>query len=90
MPVLMIFSHQVKDWDTWKSHYDDNVQLRKEAGLEEFFVGRDAKKPNVVHVGVKAPSLEAAHKFMTKPELLDAMASAGVASAPDIRLIVVD
>jgi hypothetical protein len=90
MPVLMIFAHEVKDWDTWKSHYDANLPLRKEAGLVDFFVGRDAKKPNVVHVGVKAPSLEAAHKFMAKPELLDAMAAAGVASAPDIRLILVD
>ncbi len=90
MPVLMVFSHEVKDWDSWKSHYDDNIGLRKEAGIVDFFVGRDAKKPHVVHVGVKAPSLEAAHKFISRPELIDAMASAGVATAPEIRLILVD
>jgi hypothetical protein len=30
------------------------------------------------------------HEFLSRPELRDAMASAGVTNAPDIRLVLVD
>jgi len=90
MPVLMLFSHEVKDYDAWKARYEVNRQARTDVGLIEQFVGRDAKKPNVVHVGLMAPSLEAAHGFVSRPELRDAMALAGVTNAPDIRYVLID
>jgi hypothetical protein len=90
MAVLMLFSHEVKDYETWKATYDANQRARTDAGLVEQFVGRDARKPNVVHIGLMAPSLDAAHQFVSRPELRDAMASAGVTNAPDIRLVIID
>jgi hypothetical protein len=88
MPVLVLVSHEVKDYDVWKARYDAGRAGRDKAGLVEQFVGRDAKKPNVVHVGLVASSLKEAEHFVFRPELLDAMAAAGVANAPDIRFVV--
>lgn len=90
MPVVILFSHEVKDYQAWKARYDANRQARADAGVVEQFVGRDARKPNLVHVGLLAPSLEAANKFVARPELRDAMASAGVANAPDIHFVLVE
>ena len=52
-------------------------------------MGRDVTKRNIAHVGLMAPTLDAAYEFVSNPGLRDAMASAGVANAPDIRLVVV-
>jgi hypothetical protein len=90
MGVLMLVSQPVKDYDTWKARYDANHQMREDAGMVERFVGRDAKKPNVVHVGLVAPSLEAAKGYLANPALLDAMARAGVADAPEIHFVLLD
>jgi hypothetical protein len=89
MAVLMLFAHEVKDYDAWKARYDANRRLRDDARLVEQFVGPDATKANIVHVGLMAPSLEAAREFVSRPELRDAMASAGVANAPEIRFVLV-
>jgi hypothetical protein len=87
MAVLVLVSEEVKDYDAWKTRYEANRPMREDASLIEKFVGRDAKKPNVVHIGFLAPSLEAAKRFLSNPALRDAMASAGVTNAPDIRFV---
>lgn len=88
MSVLLLVSLPVHDYDAWKARYDANQRMREEAGIVERFVGRDAKKFNVAHVGLVAPSLEAADEFISNPKVLDAMASAGVTNVPEIRLVV--
>lgn len=90
MPVLLLASLQVKDYATWKAGYDANRPMREAAGVVERFVGRDFKKGNVAHVGLVAPSMEVADEFLGTPKLLDAMASAGVSNAPDIRFVLID
>jgi hypothetical protein len=89
MPVLILVAHEVKDYDSWRARYDANQQARADHGMVEQFVGRDAKKPNIVHVGLMAPSLDVAKRFVSRPELRDGMASAGVADAPDIRFVMI-
>ena len=90
MAVLLLASMQVKDYATWKARYDANRPMREAAGIVERFVGRDFKKANVVHVGLVAASMEAADEYLGTPKLLDAMASAGVANAPEIRFVLID
>jgi hypothetical protein len=90
MRVLLLVSQQVKDYDEWKAQYLGNHRMREEAGLVERFVGQDAKKLNVAHVGLEAPSLEAANRFLSNPALLTVMSAAGVANAPDIRFVFLD
>lgn len=90
MGVLLLVSLQVKDYAAWKARYDANRPMRETAGIAERFVGRDFKKGNVVHLGLLAPSMEAADRFVASPEVLDAMASAGVSNVPEIRFVLVD
>jgi hypothetical protein len=90
MGVLLLVSLQVKDYAAWKARYEANRPAREAAGMVERFVGRDFKKGNVAHLGLVAPSMEAADHFLASPRLLDAMASAGVADVPEIRFVLVE
>lgn len=90
MAVLILVQLPVKDYDTWRAKYAANQAMRDRAGVVERFVGRDSKRSNLVHVGLVAPSLEAADEFVARPEVLDAMASAGVANVPEIRFVLLD
>jgi hypothetical protein len=90
MAILVLVSQPVKNYAAWKAGFDANRPMRERAGLAEHFVGRDAKRSNLVHVGLMAPSMEAADDFLSNPKLLDAMAMAGVADVPEIRFVVLD
>ncbi|HEX8796228.1 MAG TPA: hypothetical protein VF765_35000 [Polyangiaceae bacterium] len=90
MAVLILVSMEVKDYATWKTRYEANRPMREAAGITERFVGRDFKKGNVVHIGLVAASMEVADRFLATPQLLDRMALAGVANAPEIRFVLVD
>jgi len=90
MGVLLLVSLQVKDYSAWKARYAANRPAREAAGMVERYVGRDYKKGNVAHLGLAAPSMEVADHFLASPQLLDAMASAGVADVPEIRFVIVD
>jgi hypothetical protein len=90
MGVLLLVSLQVKDYVAWKARYEANRPMREASGIVEQYVGRDFKKGNVVHLGLLAPSMEAADRFIASPQVLDAMASAGVADVPEIRFVLVD
>lgn len=90
MGILVLVSQPVKNYDAWKAGYDANRPMRERCGIIEHFVGRDFKRPNLVHVGLMAPSIDVADDFLSNPKLLDAMATAGVAGVPEIRFVVVD
>jgi hypothetical protein len=90
MGVLLLVSLQVKDYAAWKARYDANRPAREAAGMVERYVGRDYKKGNVAHLGLEAASMEVADRFLATPQLLDAMASAGVADVPEIRFVIVE
>jgi hypothetical protein len=90
MGVLLLVSLQVKDYAAWKARYESNRPMREAAGIVEKFVGRDFKKGTVAHLGLLAPSMEVVDRFLATPQLLDAMASAGVADVPEIRFVLVD
>jgi hypothetical protein len=90
MGVLLLVSLQVKDYSAWKARYEANRPAREAAGMVERYVGRDFKKGNVAHLGLEAPSMEAADHFLASPQLLDAMASAGVANVPEIRFVLIE
>ena len=46
--AIIIVSHDVKDFATWKPHYDVDVPRRENAGLQEIAVGTQADNPNKV------------------------------------------
>ena len=88
MSVMLLVSHEVRDFDAWKHGFDAHRPARVAAGFVDVFVGRDASKPNLAHVGFTVPSVEAARGFLADPGLKDAMVAAGVTGAPDARILV--
>ena len=76
--------HRVKDFDTFKAAFEGGAEMRKSGGEQSFQIFRQADDPNMVFGVFAWDSIENARKFMSAPELADAMKQAGVASAPEI------
>ena len=79
---ILVITHEVKDFATWKVAYDNDKPNRDKAGLVERYLVRGADKPNVVTIVLEAPDANAARSFTTNPALKDAMTKAGVVSQP--------
>ncbi len=84
--VLVLVSHEVKDFDAWKKGFDGDKAMRKKGGFKDLFVARDTAKPNLVHLGFISPSAEKAKAFIENPKLKETMEKCGVISAPDIKI----
>jgi len=80
--MYLLVQHEVKDFDTWKKVYDDDVSARTEAGFEEVELLRGYENPNwvVVLMSVKDPA--SARAFVTSDHLAEAMQNAGVVGTP--------
>ena len=84
--VLVLVSHEVKDFDAWKKGFDGDKAVRKKAGFKELFIARDTAKPNLIHLGFTAASAEKAKAFIENPKLKETMEKCGVISAPEIKI----
>jgi hypothetical protein len=84
--TIVIVTHEVKDFATWKKGYNADKGNRDKAGFSERFLARDAEKPNVVTIVFEAPNAAAGRAFATNPMLKEVMTKAGVISAPSITI----
>ena len=83
----VIVDHAVKDYATWRSYYDKDVDLRERNNIVGHAVNHELGKPNqliVYNQGADADSLRA---FATSEELKNIMTTAGVIGTPDIHLV---
>lgn len=80
----MFIRHHVKDYAIWRRHYDAAESLRRTSGVRGSGVHRTVGKPNEITVWHDFDSVKDANGFIGRPELRDAMASAGVADAPTV------
>jgi heme-degrading monooxygenase HmoA len=78
MAIVAIAHHRVRDFDTWKRVYDSVSELQKAGGVRQHAVMRVVDDPDMVVVVHTFDSAEAAHAFLSNPELGEAMQSAGV------------
>jgi len=85
--VVVLVTHDVKDFSIWKKMYDTDGHNRSKVGLKELFVGRDRQRPNRVCLGFLAASEEKAQAFMDSPAVKETMQKAGVVSPPEIQII---
>jgi heme-degrading monooxygenase HmoA len=76
--TVTLVRHHVADFDAWKKEYDSATPLQQANGVRAQQVLRSAQDPNDVIVSHTFDSSEAAHDFMAKPEIRDAMKRAGV------------
>jgi hypothetical protein len=73
--------HTVQDFDVWKTAFDGHAAARRGHGATGHRVLRDGQD---VLVLIDFDTQEQAGAFSTDPSLKEAMADAGVTSAPDI------
>ena len=76
--------HKVADFDHWKTVYDQDAGIRREAGLHEVFVLRNTADPQEVFVLATVDDPTKAHAYSDTPGLARKMAEAGVTDRPDI------
>jgi quinol monooxygenase YgiN len=78
--VLII--HEVTNYTTWKTVFDNAADIRKEAGERSYQVLKYENEPNrIVHFS-QWTSIEAAKQFFESPKLVQIRKEAGV-KAPD-------
>jgi len=82
--TIMAINHEVDDWATWKSAYDEHESMRDEAGLEELDVLVNIDNPNDVMVVSRSKDHESAAGFADSEDLKAVMENAGVAGPPNI------
>jgi hypothetical protein len=83
MPTIIIRS-TVADYDRWKAVFDEHESFRREYGLTEVGLYRDATAPNDIVLVFSADDLERAHEFAASENLREAMQRSGVISEPTI------
>jgi quinol monooxygenase YgiN len=81
-----ITSHPVKDFDTWKSMFDQFESIRKEGGELSAVVLRHADDPNMVTVINTWDTIDTAQAFFSREELKSVMGEAGVTAPPTFVL----
>jgi|TARA_B110000263_G_scaffold44909_1_gene36846 quinol monooxygenase YgiN len=86
MAAYTITSHPVKDFDTWKSMFDQFESTRKDGGELSAVVLRHADDPNMVTVINTWDAIETAQKFFGREELKSVMGEAGVTAPPTFVL----
>lgn len=82
--AVMFVRHRVKDFDTWKKHYDEFDVERKGMGVVGHGVYQADGDPRDITLYHEFENMEAAKAFAGSARLKEVMEKAGVDGAPDI------
>ena len=85
--AIVILSHKVADYSTWKPHYDGDSARRENAGYTDVFCGQKSDDPNMVYMIWESENIESLDKMLADPELAKKMKEAGVISKPEVVII---
>ena len=80
-------SHEVEDYDAWKTVFDGKSDLHAEAGISIIAVARSLDNQNNVVVVSTAADFETLQNFVDRPELQEAMKEAGVVGEPTMNFM---
>ena len=80
--MIVMVQHKVRDYDAWKSVFDEHQAVRTRHGATGHELYRGLEDPNEVTVVNQFPSLEQAQAFAADPSLREAMERGGVISEP--------
>jgi erythromycin esterase-like protein len=86
MPTLVI-QLTIADYTKWRSAFDKGAPLRKNAGLKNWRVYRDADSADKVLVWSEAQDLTRAREAVLGPSIQKAMQEAGVIGPPRVHVI---
>lgn len=81
---IAAINHEVSNYDQWKAVFDEFPKADK--GVLFHRINRLVDNPNNITVVHGFDSAETAVKFVTNPELKEAMGRAGATSAPRIEI----
>ena len=82
--MFLIVHHRVRDFDAWKSAFDQNASVRARYGCTGHTIYRSADDPNDVRIFTEWPSREKAEQYTRDPSLPEAMQRGGVIGEPHI------
>jgi len=82
--ATLFVRHAVKDFKSWKSHYDSFDNERKGMGVTAHGVYQSDGNPNDVTVYHEFKSMDEAKKFAGSARLKEVMQQAGVVGSPDM------
>ena len=85
--VHVILTHEVQDFNNWKTLFDEGEAMRSAAGIKTGDVYRSIENSNLVVVMTEFPSAEAVAGFMDNPELKAAMQKGGVMGKPQVQVL---
>ncbi len=85
MTVTVFIKAKVRDFEEWKSMFDDLEHQRQQAEIK-FNAYRNAEHPETSYVIGTAPSREIFFKFFTSPERQAIQASV-ITSPPEITFL---
>lgn len=83
MPYLLV-RHDVKDYATWKRHYDEHAATRKRSGSKGAHLYRSSNKPNEVVMLFEWDNAKNMKAFAESDDLKKTMEKAGVVGMPDV------
>ena len=78
----LILKHSVRDFDAWKTVFDEHETTRAKYGALGHTIYRAADSPNDVTVVISWESRERADGFLKDPSLHEAMERGGVITEP--------
>jgi hypothetical protein len=76
--------HRVADYDAWKAVFDEHAGARRDHGLTDAGLFRDADDPAVVIIVMTTDDVERARAFAGSDDLRETMQRAGVVSQPEV------
>jgi quinol monooxygenase YgiN len=82
--MIVIVQHKVRDYDAWKSVFDEHQAVRTRHGATGHELYRGLEDPNELTIVNQFPSKEQAEAFAADPSLKEAMERGGVVSEPRI------
>ena len=82
--MIIIVQHTVRDYDAWKSVFDEHGDVRRRYGATGHELYRGLEDPNEITIVNHFPSREQAEAFAADPSLKEAMERGGVVGEPRI------
>ncbi len=78
-------AHEVKDFDSWKVAFDNDIDRRKEAGLTLAGMATDPENGNMVYIMFVTDDLDGIKSMLENPDMKKVRDEAGVVSEPTVQ-----
>ncbi len=87
MNTFLVVRHRIGDFDQWKKVFDESDDLRRQYGIGQGWIFRDAEAPQWITVMLSCQDRERAREFMGLDSIKDMIQRAGVQDEPTIMFV---